>query len=101
MQKKKKIGFQTIDSVMAIPKQDCQYSIYQKLKKIFGKSNGFHLEVTNSESNICFESKLKCSNTVNPISFTDESGEGFGVYNRLFQKKTNRRGETMALPLEF
>ena len=40
---KKKIGFQTIDSVMAITKQDCQYSIYQKLKKIFGKSNGFHL----------------------------------------------------------
>lgn len=41
--KKKKIGFQTIDSVMAITKQDCQYSIYQKLKKFFGKSNGFHL----------------------------------------------------------
>ena len=41
--KKKKIGFQTIGSVMAINKQDCQYSIYQKLKKIFGKSNGFHL----------------------------------------------------------
>lgn len=41
--KKKKICFQTIDSVMAITKQDCQYSIYQKLKKHFGKSNGFHL----------------------------------------------------------
>ena len=41
--KKKKIGFQIIDSVMAITKQDCQYSIYQKLKKFFGKSNGFHL----------------------------------------------------------